>query len=195
MLRNVLAYSALVALLTAQEAPRPPAEPSKASTAASKYFTDVELFDQNGKSRRLYSDLLQGHIVVINSFFATCQDSCPVMARNLARIQDVVGDRLGKDVYFLSFTVDPEKDTPEQLKSYADRMKAKPGWFFLTGSKDNVGTALRKLGLYTEEKQNHLSLFILGNVPTGLWKKVLGMAPAEELTPIVQSVLDDREKP
>jgi protein SCO1/2 len=107
----------------------------------------------------------------------------------------VVGDRLGKDVYFLSFTVDPEKDTPEQLKSYADRMKAKPGWFFLTGSKENVGTALRKLGLYTEEKQNHLSLFILGNVPTGLWKKVLGMAPAEELTPIVQSVLDDREKP
>jgi protein SCO1/2 len=179
----------LAAALAAQEGPRR----SAGMSAAAQYFTDVTLVDQNGKTQRLYSDLLRGKVVIMNSFFATCKDSCPVMAGNLAKIQDVAGDRLGKDVYFLSFTVDPETDTPERLKAYAEHVKARPGWFFLTGSKENVTFALRKLGFYSEEKQNHLSLFIVGNEPTGLWKKAMGMAPAQDLIPIVQAVLGDRQ--
>jgi protein SCO1 len=185
-----LALSALQIMLVAQTTPRE-SLPAQNRSPAHTYFSDVPLLDQNGKQQRLYSDLLQGKVVIINSFFATCKDSCPVMARNFARIQESFGDRIGKDVFLLSLTVDPETDTPERLKAYAQQMKAKPGWLFLTGTRENVNYALRKLGLYTEEKQSHLTMFIIGNEPTGLWKKTQGTALADDLIHIVQTVLDD----
>ncbi len=186
-----LSVSVLQVMLVAQTTP-PGSQPAPTRSAGHAYFSDVVLLDQNGKQRRLYSDLLQGKIVIINSFFATCKDSCPVMARNLARIQESLGDRMGRDVFLLSITVDPETDTPERLRAYAQQMKAKPGWFFLTGTKENVNFALGKLGLYTEEKQSHLTMFIIGNEPTGLWKKTQGTALVDDLIHIVQTVLDDR---
>jgi protein SCO1/2 len=186
-----LAVSVLQIMLFAQATP-PGSQPAPNRSAGHAYFSDVVLLDQNGKQQRLYSDLLQGKIVIINSFFATCKDSCPVMARNFARIQESLGDRMGRDVFLLSITVDPETDTPERLKAYAKQMKAKPGWLFLTGTKENVNFALGKLGLYTVEKQNHVTMFIIGNEPTGLWKKTQGTAVADDLIHIVQTVLDDR---
>src|SRR5258706_2554703 len=165
-----LAVSALEVMLVSQTT-LPGSQPAPTRSAGHTYFSDVTLLDENGKQQRLYSDLLQGKIVIINSFFGTCKDSCPVMARNLARIQESLGDRMGRDVFLLSITVDPETDTPERLRAYAQQMKAKPGWLFLTGAKDNVNFALGKLGLYTEEKQGPLTMFIIGNEPTGLWKK------------------------
>src|ERR1700730_4834367 len=99
-----LAVSALQVMLVAQTTPRE-SLPAQNRSPAHTYFSDVALVDQNGKQQRLYSDLLQGKVVIINSFFATCKDSCPIMARNLARIQESLSDRIGKDVYLLSFTV------------------------------------------------------------------------------------------
>ena len=164
-----------------------------AVSPAHQYFTDVVLEDQNGKQRRLYTDLLQGKVVIINSFFATCKDSCPIMARNFAKIQESLGDRIGKDVYLLSFTVDQVTETPERLKTYSEQIKARPGWLFLTGSKPNVDYALSRLGLYTQEKTNHLTLFIIGNEPTGLWKKVQGTASSDDLIRVVETVLSDHQ--
>jgi len=158
---------------------------------AQKYFTDVILVDQDGREMRLYSDLLKGKTVIINAFFTTCQGSCPVMAGTFALIQDWLGDRLGKDVYLISVTVDPATDTPAKLKEYAERFKAKPGWHLLTGKKENVEAALYKLGQYVENKDSHLSIMIVGNEPTGLWKKAFGLAKPEEIIKIVESVLND----
>jgi protein SCO1/2 len=142
------------------------------STAAQKYFTDVLLETQDGKQVKFYSDLLQGKVVLINSFFAECKDSCPVMAGKLSHLQDLLGDRLGKDVLLLSFSVDPVTDTPEKLKAYAERFHAKPGWLFLTGKKENVDYALYKLGQKVDRKEDHMTLFIIGSEKTGLWRKV-----------------------
>jgi protein SCO1/2 len=156
-----------------------------------KYFSDVELVDQDGHTHRLYSDLLQGKTVVVEAFFTTCAGACPVMGQKLAALQDWLGDRLGKDAYLLSISVDPQTDTPARLKQYAQQLGAKPGWFFLTGRKDNVDWALYKLGDYVEDKQDHSNLLILGNEATGLWKKVFGLAPAQELIHSLDSVLHD----
>lgn len=164
---------------------------AQAPSPAGRYFTDVVLVDQNGRQKRLYSDLIRGRIVVLNAFFATCTGSCPVMAANMAKLQTALGDRVGKDVYLLSFSVDPEHDTPSILKDYAERFKAKPGWFFLTGSKENVDIALLKLGLRTELRENHVNLFTIGNEPTGLWKKAMGTAAVQEILKTVESVIND----
>jgi protein SCO1 len=163
-----------------------------AETAAQKYFTDVVLLNQNGERMRLYSDLLQGKVVVINSFFATCQGSCLPMNRNLEKMQRALGDHVGKDVYILSISVDPTVDTPASLKEYARKLNARPGWYFLTGDKQNIDFALKKLGQFVSAKEDHLNIFIIGNERTGLWKKAFGLAASDELVKVVESVLNDQ---
>ena len=159
---------------------------------AEKYFSDVELIDQDGRKLRFYTDVLKGKIVAINTFFTTCTSICPPMNRNFEKMQEALGDRLGKDVFLVSISVDPVTDTPTRLKEYGKRFHAKPGWLFLTGKKENVDWALYKLGQYVENRDEHTSIFIIGNEPTGLWKKAFGLASAEELIKILEDVIADR---
>ncbi|HEX9918057.1 MAG TPA: SCO family protein [Pyrinomonadaceae bacterium] len=166
--------------------------PSAEASAAQKYFTDVELINQNGERMRLYSDVLKNHIVVVNAFFATCQGSCLPMNRNLEKVQAAFKERMGKDLYIVSISVDPTVDTPQSLKEYAKKLNAAPGRLFLTGKKENVDWALYKLGQYVEQREQHTNIFIIGNERTGLWKKAFGLAKPEELVKIVESVLDDK---
>jgi protein SCO1/2 len=141
----------------------------------------------------LYSDLLKDKVVVINPFFGTCTGACPKMSGVLSGLQERLGDHLGKDVFLLSFSVDPETDTPEKLKQYAQQFHAKPGWLFLTGKKENVDFALSKLGQKIARKEDHSIIFIVGNNRTGLWKKVLDPScTADSLKVIVDSVLNDK---
>jgi protein SCO1/2 len=163
------------------------------SSRARDYFTDVLLVDQNGKSVRFYSDLIKGKVVIINSFFSTCQGVCPVMARNLEMIQQALGDRLGKDAHIISISVDPNMDTPLLLKDFAGKFHAKPGWYFITGKKENVDLALKKLGQQVQAKEDHTNLLIIGNDTTGLWKKAFGLAKAADLIKVVESVLNDKQ--
>ena len=159
---------------------------------AQKYFTDVELLNQDGKKVRFYSDVLKGKTVVVNAFFTTCTSVCPPMNRNMEKIQEVLGDRVGRDVFLVSMTVDPENDTPARIKEYAQKFHAGPGWIFLTGKKENLDWALYKLGQYVEQKDDHKTIFIIGNEPTGLWKKAFGMANVGELLQVVESVVNDK---
>ena len=161
-------------------------------SAAQKYFTDVELTDQDGRKLRFYSDVLKGKTVIINAFFTTCTSVCPPMNRNMEKIQAALGERVGKDVFLVSISVDPETDTPAVIKEYSKKFHAKPGWMFLTGKKENVDWALYKVGQYVEEKQDHMTVIIVGNEATGLWKKALGMAKPADLIQIVESVANDK---
>jgi protein SCO1/2 len=168
--------------------PAPQGEPSPAQ----KYFGDVPLVNQDGKEMRLYSDLIKDKVVVIDVMFTSCTGVCPVMSSTFAKIQNRLGDRLGKDVHLISISVDPVNDTPARLKEYAARFNAKPGWYFVTGPKENVDAALRKLGQYVENREAHQNLFLIGNDRTGLWKKAFGLAKPEEIFPVVDSVLNDK---
>jgi protein SCO1 len=159
---------------------------------ARKWFSDVELLDQDGRKVRFYSDMLKGKTIVLNAFFTTCTSVCPPMSRNLEKVHAALGERLGKDVFIVSISVDPETDTPPRLKEYAQRFHAKPGWTFLTGKKENVDWALYKVGQYVEAKDDHTTIIVIGNETTGLWKKALGMAKADDLIGIVRSVADDK---
>jgi protein SCO1/2 len=198
----LIVFSAMIVLGQNAQKPKPP-EPASLSKAdsspsaperspAEKYFSDVELINQDGQKVRFYSDVLKDKVVVINTFFTTCKSICPPMNRNFEKIQDALGERLGKDAILVSISVDPETDTPTRLKEYGRRFHARPGWIFLTGKKENVDWALYKLGQYVETKDNHTSIFIIGNEPKGLWKKAMGLAKAEELIRIVEDVINDR---
>lgn len=177
----------LLSFVTAQ-AQEPPAEQSPAQ----QYFSDVLLVNQNGEKMRLYSDLLQGKTVIINSFFATCQGSCLPLSRNLQKVQEALGDRLGKDARIISISVDPTVDTPNALKAYANKLHAKPGWYFLTGDKQNIEFALKKLGQFVDAREDHVNIFIIGNERTGLWKKAFGLAKSDQIVEVVESVINDK---
>lgn len=165
---------------------------SAPASPAQKYFTDVELLNQNGEKLRFYTDVLKGKTVIVNAFFTSCTSVCPPMNRNMERIQQALGDRVGKDVFLVSVTVDPAVDTPVRLKEYAQKFHAGPGWIFLTGKKENLDWALYKLGQYVENKDDHKTIFIIGNEPTGLWKKAFGIANVTELVQVVESVVNDK---
>ena len=182
MIRTVIALLFLVFLAI-------PVAGADLPAAGRNYFGDVELTNQNGQKMRLYSDLIAGKTVVINSFFSTCSGVCPIMGATFKRIQTALGDRLGRDVVLISITVDPETDTPARLHDYAKSMSAKPGWYFVTGPKENVEEALSKLGMRVAAKENHVSIMIIGNEPKGLWKKAFGLASADDIVKMVEEVV------
>jgi protein SCO1/2 len=195
-MKSILLGTIFVLYVAANTAAQEPAAPEIARTAATssaeKYFTDIVLLNQDGEKMRFYSDLLQGKTVIINSFFASCQGSCLPITRNLEKVQEALGDRLGKDAYIISISVDPAIDTPGELKAFGKKFHARPGWYFLTGSKENVEFVLKKLGQFVENKTDHYNIIIVGNERTGLWKKAFGLAKSEEIVKVVESVVNDK---
>ena len=159
-----------------------------AADGAGHYFANLKLVDQNGKTVDLYDDLMKGKVVVINSFFASCSGACPVMAGAFKKIEGIDDPRLS----LISITVDPANDTPAKLKEYAARMKAGGEWRFLTGSPAQVNAVLTKLGLSVEAREAHANIFLVGNLETGLWKKVFGLAKTEDVVAAVRSVVEDK---
>ena len=166
------------------------AVPVKASPSA-KYFTDVVLVNQDGEEMRFYSDLLKDKVVVINTIYTTCSGVCPVMGKSFLQFQEHLGDRLGRDVHLISISQDPENDTPPKLKEFGEKYGMRPGWYLLTGKKENVDFALSKLGQWVEQKNDHSPIMLMGNDRTGLWKKAMGLSSPEELITVLDSVLLD----
>jgi cytochrome oxidase Cu insertion factor (SCO1/SenC/PrrC family) len=166
--------------------------PAPENPQAHRYFTDVVLINQDGERLRLYSDLMRGKVVVVQAFFCSCTAACPELLSKFMSIQERFRDRMGKDLRLLSISVDPARDTPDKIAEFARRNGAGPGWYFLTGSKEDVETALAKFGQATATPDGHSNLFMIGNDRTGLWKKAQGLARPEALLDVVASVLDDR---
>jgi protein SCO1 len=155
--------------------------------AAASYFPNTTLLTQDNQSVRFFDDLLKGKVVVINFMFTTCTSVCPLMTANLAKVQAYLGERVGKDVNMISISVDPTVDTPAALKTYADAYKARPGWYFLTGQKSDIDLVLRKVGGFVNDKNDHTTLLMIGNVETGQWVKAFAMTkPAEIAEAIIK---------
>jgi len=146
---------------------------SAASPWGANYFPNVPLITHEGKTVNFFDDLIKDRIVAINFIYTHCPDTCPLETAQLVQVQKILGDRLGKDVFFYSISIDPENDTPSVLKEYRERFKAR--WTFLTGKKSDIIQLRRKLGLYVEEIQdgsnNHNVNMIIGNQATGRWMK------------------------
>ena len=138
-----------------------------------QYFPNVPLTTQDGESVRFFDDLIEGKIVVINFIYTTCPDTCPLETAQLVRVQQILSDRMGKDLFFYSITIDPENDTPSVLKEYKERFNAH--WTFLTGRELDIVSLRKKLGLFIPEIQdgssNHNVSMIIGNQTSGRWMK------------------------
>ncbi len=137
------------------------------------YFPDTPLITHEGETVHFFADVIKDKIVALNFIYTQCPDTCPLETAQLVKVQEILGDRLGKDVFFYSISIDPDNDTPAVLKEYRDRFNAR--WTFLTGKKEDVIQLRKKLGLYIEDIQdgsnNHNVNMIIGNQATGRWMK------------------------
>lgn len=181
---------AVLFLLAASTAAAGDAPAHSANDASAHYFGGLTLVDQHGGKVDLYEDLMRGKVVIINSFFATCHGSCPVMIATFKKIEDAFksDDRIS----LISITVDPANDTPEKLNALATSLNARKDWHFLTGSPQQVQAALGKLGLAVANRDDHSNIVLVGNLNTGLWKKVLGVAQSGQVIDAVRSVVEDK---
>ncbi len=137
------------------------------------YFPNVSLTTQDGESVLFFDDLIKDKIVAINFIYTSCPDSCPLETAKLVKVQRILGDRLGRDIFFYSISIDPENDSPSVLKEYKEKFGAR--WTFLTGKESDIVKLRKKLGLYIPEIQdgsnNHNVSMIIGNQATGRWMK------------------------
>jgi len=139
------------------------------------YFPNVPLVTQDGATVRLYDDLLKGKAVAVNVMYTSCKDECPLETARLVQLQKLLGDKVGKEIFFYSITIDPKRDTPEVLKAYAEKFGVGPGWLFLTGREEDIKLATKKLGLSGQRnavrKDGHSASFMVGSEPAGLWMR------------------------
>jgi len=159
-----------------------------------RYFPNLVLTTQEGKKVKFYDDLVKDKIVVFNMFYAKCEGICSPVTRNLARVQNLLGDRVGKDIFFYSFSLKPKEDTVPALKHYAEMHKVKPGWLFLTGSPDDMELLRRKLGFVDPDPEvdkdtsNHIGVLKYGNEPLQRWGGCPGMQAPDAIAEAISWV-------
>lgn len=147
--------------------------PEKRAERSRQWFTDTALQDQDGQRHAFYSGLLAPRAVLVNAVFVGCSSACPLLTQHLVRVRDGLGERFGRDIWFLSITVDPLNDGPAELKQFAQRQGADgPGWRFLTGSPVDVEAVTRRLGLWVRDPEAHQTGLIAGHAQSGRWAKL-----------------------
>ena len=146
-----------------------------ASRKQSDQFSNILLYNQHGKPVRFYDDLVKDKTVIINLMYTGCGETCPANTAELAKINDLLGQRMGRDIVMLSLSVDPVADTPARLKQYWESFGAKPGWLFLTGKPGDVDRLRRELGAYDLDPvidanpSQHAGFITVGNDRQDRW--------------------------
>ena len=127
------------------------------ATAASRLGenANVPLVTQDGEQVRFYDDLIKGKIVAVNFIYTSCMFTCPLETARLAQVQRILGERVGKDIFFYSISIDPGHDTPPVLKAYLEKFGVGPGWLFLTGKKEDIVQVVGRAGGRTSLTSRH----------------------------------------
>jgi protein SCO1/2 len=135
-------------------------------------LADTPLVDQDGRKLRLASDVVGDKLVVVSFVFTNCTDTCPMVSHTFSQVQQQLGSLVGERVRLVSLSVDPARDTPQRLKSYAASYDPKPDWLWLTGEPANVTAALKSFGVHVTQADMHPNVIVVGDLRTGRWTRV-----------------------
>jgi len=149
---------------------------------------DLELLTQDSKRVKFKSDVIADKLVAMTFIYTSCTTVCPVYNAIFTQLQDMLGQRLGKDVVLITMTLDPARDIPGRMKKEAEKFGAKPGWVYLTGNKQNVDQVLRGLDAYFPDFTQHPPMAIVGDGKTGTWQRFNGFPQAETLLAMIDGL-------
>lgn len=165
-------------------------------------FSNIALRTQHGEEVRFYDDLVKDKVVIINLMYTQCPKICPGTTANLTRLHDLFGERMGRDLFLLSLTIDPEVDDPAQLKRYWEAFGSRPGWLYLTGDYDEIDELRHQLGVYDPDpivdadKTQHSGIVTFGNDRTDRWAALPALMRVDQMAEtIVRFTRDDEWTP
>jgi len=168
---------------------------------AERNFPNVVLTTHEGKKVKFYDDLVKNKIVIFNFMYAKCEGVCPGITMNLARVQKLLGPRVGRDIFMYSITLKSEVDTPKILADYARMHHAGPGWTFLTGKPGDIELLRQKQGftnpdpVLDADKSQHIGMIRFGNEPMQWWAGCPGLARPEFIVKEIGLVLGNNAWP
>jgi protein SCO1/2 len=135
---------------------------------------DVMLINQNGERVRFKKLLDSDKPVVVDFIYGTCTTICPILSAGYANLQRKLGAN-SDQVQLVSVTIDPENDTPAILKEYLAKYQAKPGWDFLTGSRNDIERVMNAFDAYFSDKMDHQPLTFIRSPKDGKWIRLYGL--------------------
>lgn len=154
---------------------------------------DLPVVNQDGDRVLFKSEVVGDRLAVVIPFYTTCTTAYPILVFTFTRLQDLLGERLGREVVLVSVTVEPKIDTPVRMKGYARRQKAKPGWIFLGGEKQDLEKILFGIGVLPTEnlvEHNHTPLTVIGG-SEGQWQRFHGYPSPELLHSEILKLLEE----
>jgi protein SCO1 len=160
------------------------------------HLPNVALTAHTGRRVRFYDDLVKDRKVILNFMYVKCEGICVPVTSNLVRVHQLLGGRVGGDIFMYSMTLKPAEDSPDDLRRYAEQHGAGPGWLFLTGAPPDIDHLRRALGFsYADAAEdanvaNHIGMLRYGVEPLTRWGACPGMANPDH---IARSILWDLE--
>ena len=149
------------------------------------HLPNVPLVTHEGKQVMFYDDLIKDKAVSLNFFFTKCDEICPMVMANLAKVQKLLGADVGTKLFMYSFTLKPEEDDVEAIRKYRQSLNAKPGWTYLTGKPEDMELIRKGIGFtypdpaIDKDKTQHIGNVRYGNEPLMLWGACPGMAKVD----------------
>ncbi len=163
--------------------------------SGAEWFTNVPLLNHEGRTVRFYDDLLRDKVVIVNLTYTECVGICPGTTQNLSYVQEMLGDRVGRDIFMYSISLTPETDTPEKLAEYMKLYNVGPGWQFFTGKKESIETVRTRLGFRDVDPtvdadiESHIGTLRIGNEPLHRWVMAAGLANPNMIVRTVKTVV------
>ncbi len=154
-----------------------------------KFLPDLALLDQDDHQVRFYSDLIKGRKVLISFFYTTCSSTCLWQGKVLSDLQNELGDRLGRDIFLISVTMDPKTDTPERLKTWGEQHGRRNGWTLVTGRTAEMEKLVGHLtGNPLGRLQTHAPFIYLGTDNKNHWIATYGLSAPKKLVKQIEEL-------
>lgn len=151
---------------------------------------DLMVINQDGKRLRLYTDLIKDKTVVLSFFYTSCDGVCPSVSYSLSNAQAEMAERLGKDIFFVSISLDPETDRPKALKQWASKWQARQGWDFVAGKKGEMDQVVRQFTGGSVGRSAHGAVVFVGDDKRspGIWLGMEPLIPPKVLVARIESI-------
>ncbi len=141
---------------------------------------DITLVNMDNEPVSLKKELTPDTPILVNFIFTTCTTICPIMSATFSQVQSLLGEEADK-IHMISISIDPEQDTPKNLKKYARKFDALPTWHFLTGKLNDIKQTLKAFDVYRGDKMNHVPVTLLRKNANTHWVRLDGLTSAQDL--------------
>ncbi|WP_020677444.1 SCO family protein [Geopsychrobacter electrodiphilus] len=150
---------------------------------------DVELINQDGERVALKALLETDQPVIVDFIYATCTTICPLLSISFLNLQSKLAKE-GRSARLISITIDPDHDSPQIMKDYLKRYRAKPGWDFLTGTSADIHKVMKAFNAYIPDKMSHYPLNMIRNPKNGTWIRLFGIMSGKDFLSEYKQIAD-----